>query len=87
LAVARGLLVLQVEVVQGVCSWGGVAVAVSECSQLLQAAGHCWCKAMLPWDVSADNEVPGRLQLVGPVCPPQLLYLKKKKKKKKITGL
>ena len=50
-------------------------VAMGEGSQLLQPAGNCRGKAVLPRDVCADNEVLGGLQLVGPVGTPQLLHL------------
>ena len=46
-----------------------------EGAQLLQPACDCRSKAVLPGDVSADYEVLGGLQLVGPVCAPQLLHL------------
>ena len=52
-----------------------MAVSMCEGAQLLQPACHCRSKAVLPRDVGADYEVLGGLQLVGPVCAPQLLHL------------
>ena len=46
-----------------------------EGAQLLQPACNCRSKAVLPRYVRADYEVLGGLQLVGPVCAPQLLHL------------
>ena len=67
-------LVVHIEGGQGVLA-GGVAVAVRQRAQLLQALGDRGGEAVLARHVRVQQDVLGRLPLVAAVGAPQLLHL------------